>query len=47
MLYRKQTGRYAGMEAVEIPLSPLIDCVFLLLIFFLVTSIKQFKTRLA
>ncbi|MCB1070727.1 MAG: biopolymer transporter ExbD [Kiritimatiellae bacterium] len=43
MLYRKQTGRYAGMEAVEIPLSPLIDCVFLLLIFFLVTSMLKRK----
>lgn len=31
-------------EEVEIPMSPLIDCVFLLLIFFLVTSmIKKFE----
>lgn len=36
---RGSRGMDAGGEAVEINLSPMIDCVFLLLIFFIVTTV--------
>ncbi len=41
-------SRYRGHdeEDAEVPLSPLIDCVFLLLIFFLVTSMFKRKEHL-
>lgn len=32
-------------DEAEVPLSPLIDCVFLLLIFFLVTTMIKFKEK--
>ena len=33
------TGDFEGSEGVELNLTPLIDCVFLLLIFFMVTTV--------
>jgi biopolymer transport protein ExbD len=35
-----------GEEEAEVPMSPLIDCVFLLLIFFLVTTMIKRKDKL-
>ncbi|MBF0198469.1 MAG: biopolymer transporter ExbD [Planctomycetes bacterium] len=42
---RRRRGREAEDEA-EVPMSPLIDCVFLLLIFFLVTTMIKRKEKL-
>ena len=36
---------YEDTDEAEVPLSPLIDCVFLLLIFFLVTTMIKFKEK--
>lgn len=43
MLYRRQSKSAGLTEEVGVPLSPLIDCVFLLLIFFLVTTMLKRK----
>lgn len=43
-MMRRRRKRSSEEEA-EVPLSPLIDCVFLLLIFFLVTSILKRKEK--
>ena len=42
---RRKVHREAEEEA-EVPMSPLIDCVFLLLIFFLVTTMIKRKDKL-
>lgn len=47
----RRRRRSAGILDAEVPLSPLIDCVFLMLIFFLVTSMikrweRQIPTRM-
>ena len=43
MLYRRNSRSLATADDTGIPLSPLIDCVFLLLIFFLVTTMLKRK----
>lgn len=43
MLYRSHRNQASGGDDAGIPLSPLIDCVFLLLIFFLVTTMLKRK----
>jgi biopolymer transport protein ExbD len=43
MLYRRRNRSGSVADDVGIPLSPLIDCVFLLLIFFLVTTMLKRK----
>lgn len=43
MLYRRARGAASVEENTGIPISPLIDCVFLLLIFFLVTTMLKRK----
>lgn len=43
MLYRRPSTSAGLAEEVGVPLSPLIDCVFLLLIFFLVTTMLKRK----
>ncbi len=43
MLYRRSRGISAVEDKTGIPISPLIDCVFLLLIFFLVTTMLKRK----
>lgn len=43
MLYRRSRGIHGADEEPAIPLSPLIDCVFLLLIFFLATTMLKRK----
>jgi biopolymer transport protein ExbD len=43
MLYRRRQRSGSVADDVGIPLSPLIDCVFLLLIFFLVTTMLKRK----
>jgi len=40
-----RTGRFQDEEHEDIPLSPLIDCVFLLLIFFLVSTMIRKLNR--
>lgn len=47
----RRRRRENGSDEAEVPLSPLIDCVFLMLIFFLVTSMikrweRQIPTRM-
>ncbi|MEP4076349.1 ExbD/TolR family protein [Haloferula sp.] len=44
MRMRRRRAAFAE-DGAEVPLSPLIDCVFLLLIFFLVTSILKRKEK--
>lgn len=45
MMTRRRRPAVAAEEDAEIALSPLIDCVFLLLIFFLVTTILKRKEK--
>ena len=43
---RRRKENYAGSDDAEVAMSPLIDCVFLLLIFFLVTTMIKRKEKL-
>jgi biopolymer transport protein ExbD len=40
-MLRRLRGRHRKQDTIEVDLSPLIDCVFLLLIFFLVTTMLK------